>query len=71
MKSKKHTTTTTNEASHQEIGLRSGIVGRSKKPTNDKSQQILTRFLVPSSPSVLHRGSTSATPSTSGVLISG
>jgi len=70
MKSKKHTTTTTNEASHQEIGLRSGIVGRPKKPTNDKSQQSLTRFLVPSSPSVLHRGSTSATP-TSGVLISG
>ena len=43
MKSKKHTTTTTNEASHQEIGLRSGIVGRPKKPTNDKSQQKIGR----------------------------
>ena len=72
MKSKKHTTTTTtNKVSHQETGLRSGTVGRPKKPTNDKSQQSLTRFLVPSSPSVLHRGSTSANPSTSGVLISG
>ena len=60
MKSKKHTTTTTtNEASREDIGFRSGTVGRPKKPTNDKSQQILTRFLVPSSPSILHRGSTS------------
>ena len=50
MKSKKRTATTTNEASHQEIGLRSGTVGRPKKTTNDKSQQSLTRFLVPSSP---------------------
>lgn len=69
MKSKNHTATTTNEHSHEDIGLRSGTVGRPKKPTNDKSQQSLTRFLVPLSPSILHRGSTSADPSTSGVLI--
>jgi len=68
MKSKKHATTTTNEGSHEEIGLRSGMVGRPKKPTNDKSQQNLTRFLVPLSPSILHRGSTSADPSTSRML---
>ena len=38
MKSKKHTDTTTNEGSHEKIGLRSGMVGRPKNPTNDKSQ---------------------------------
>ena len=59
MKSKKHTTNTPNEASHGEIQLMTGMVGRPKKPTNDKSQQILTRFLVPSSPLVLHKDSTS------------
>lgn len=47
MKSKKNIATTTNEGSHEEIGLRSGTVGRPKKPTNDKSQQSFTRFLVP------------------------
>jgi len=69
MKSKKHTDTTTNEGSHENIGLRSGMVGRPKNPMNDKSQQSLTRLLVPLSPSVLHRGSTSANPSTLGMLI--
>jgi len=69
MKSKKHISTTTNEGSCEEIGLRSGTVGRPKKPTNGKSQQTLTRFLVPLSPSILHRGSTSVDPSISGVLI--
>jgi uncharacterized membrane-anchored protein YjiN (DUF445 family) len=69
MKSNKHISTT-NEASHNTIGLRTGIVGRPKKPTNDKSQQSLTRFLVPSSTPLSHRGSTSANPSTSGMLIS-
>ena len=69
MKSKKHTATTTNEGSHEEIGLRSGMVGRAKNITNDKSQQSLTRFLVPLSPLLLHRGSTGADPSTLVVLI--
>lgn len=65
MKSKKHTTTT-DEAS---LGLRSGVVERPKEPTSDKSQKSLSRFLAPSSPSLLHRGPTSANPSTSSVLI--
>ena len=47
MKSKRHTTTTTNEGSHEEIGLRSGTIGTCKKPTNDKSQQSLNRFSGP------------------------
>ena len=40
MKSKKHTNNTTVEASHDIVVLRSGTVGRPKKPTNEKSQQI-------------------------------
>ena len=54
MKSKNHTTTTTVEASHDTVVLRSGTVGRPKKPTNEKSQQSLTKFLIPSLPSPLH-----------------
>lgn len=69
MKSNKHTTTTTNEASCEETRLRSGTIGRPKKPTNDKSQQSLTRFLVPSSPSLLCMDDTSSKPSTSFGLI--
>lgn len=66
MKSKEHTTT--DEDSYETIVLRSGTTERLKKLTNDKSQQSLTSFLVPSSPHVLHRGSTNANPSTLGVL---
>ena len=69
MKSKKHTTNTIVEASHDTVVLRSGTVGRSKNPTNDKSQQSLTKFLIPSLPSLLHGVSTSSQASTSGVLI--
>ena len=69
MKSKKHISTI-DEASHNLVGLRNGTVGRPKKPTNDKSQQSLTRFLVPSSIPLSHRDSTSANTSTSGILIS-
>ena len=68
MKSKKHTTTTY-EASHDTIVLRSGKVGRPKKPTNDKSQQSLTKFLILSLLSPLHGVSTSLQASSSGVLI--
>lgn len=68
MKSKKHTTTI-DEASHDTVVLRSGTVGRLKKPTNVKSQQSLTKFLIPSLPSPLHGVSTSSHASTSGVLI--
>ena len=68
MKSKNHTTTTY-EASHDTIVLRSETVGRPKKPTNEKSQQILTKFLIPSLPSPLHGDSTISQDSTSGVLI--
>ena len=67
MKSKTHTTTTY-EASHDTVVLRSGTAGRPKKPTNDKSQQSLTKFLIPSLPSPLHGVSTSSHASTSGVL---
>ena len=49
--------------------LRSGIVGRQKNPTNDKSQQSLIKFLIPSLPSLLHGASTRSHDSTSGVLI--
>ena len=66
MKSKKHTTNTTFEVSHDTVVLRSGIVGRPKKPTNEKSQQILSKFLIPSP---LYGASTSPHPSTSGVEI--
>ena len=69
MKSKMHISTT-DEASNNTFGLRAGIVGIPKNPTNDKSQQSLTRFLVPSSTPLSHRGSTSANPSTLGMLIS-
>ena len=69
MKSKKHTSNTTVEASHDTIVLRSGIVGRLKKLTNEKSQQSLSKFLIPSLPSPLHGGSTSSKTSTSSVLI--
>ena len=68
MKSKKHTPTI-DEASHDTIVLRSGTVGRPKKPTNDKSQQILTKFLIPSLPSPLHGVSTSSQDSSLGMLI--
>ena len=47
MKSKKHTTNITVEASHDTVVLRSGTVGRPKKPTNEKSQQSLSNFLPP------------------------
>ena len=59
MKSKKLTTNTTVEASHDTIVLRSEIVGRLKKPTNEKSQQSLYKFLIPSLPSPLHGAYTS------------
>ena len=49
LKSKKHTITTY-EASRDTTILRSRTIGRPKKPTNDKSQQILTKFLIPSLP---------------------
>ena len=68
MKSKKHTTTTY-EASHDTIVLRSAKIGRPKKPTNEKYQQSLTNFLIPSLPSPIHGVSTSSQTSTSGVLI--
>ena len=68
MKSKTHTTTT-DEASHDTVVLRSGTAGRPKKPTNDKSQQSLTKFLIPSLPSPSHGVSTSSHASTSSVLI--
>ena len=69
MESKRHISTTY-EASHNTIGLRTGIDGRPKSgPTNDNSQHKLTRFLVPSSTPLSHRGSTSANPFTSGMLI--
>lgn len=35
MKSKRHTNTTTNEGSHEEIGLSSGTVRTHKESTND------------------------------------
>ena len=69
MKSKKHTTNTTVEASHDTVVLRSGTVGRPKKPTNEKSQQSLSKFLIPSLPSPSHGASTCPHPSTSGVEI--
>ena len=69
MKSKKHTTNTIVEASHDIVVLRSGTVGRLKKPTNEKSQQSLYKFLIPSLPSPLHGDSTSPHASTSCVLI--
>ena len=69
MKWKNHISTTY-EASNNTIGLRSGIVGRPKKPTNDKSQQSLNRFFIPSSIPLSHRGSKSENTSTSGMLIS-
>ena len=69
MKSKKHISTI-DEASHNLVGLRTSTVGRPKNPTNDKSQQSLTRFLVPSSIPLSHRGSKSENTSTSGMLIS-
>ena len=70
MKSKKHaTTTTTDEASHDTIVLRSGTIWRPKKPTNEKSQQSLTKLLIPSLPSPLHGACTSSLSSTSGALI--
>ena len=68
IKLKKHTTTT-DEDSHDTIVLRSGIVGRPKNPTNDKSQQSLTKFLIPSLPPPLHGFSTISHASSSGVLI--
>ena len=69
MKSKKHTTNTTPEASHYTVVLRSGMVGRLNRPTNENSQQSLTKFLIPSLPSPLHGVSTSSHASTLGVLI--
>ena len=69
MKSKKHTTNTTVEASHDTVVLSSGTVGRPKKPTNEKSQQSLFKFLIPSLSSPLHGDSTSPHPSTLGVEI--
>ena len=70
MKSKKHTTyNTTVEASHDIVVLRSGTIGRPKNPTNEKSQQSLIKFLIPSLPSPLHGASTSSHASTLGVLI--
>ena len=69
MKSKKHTTNTTFEASHDTAMLRSGMVGRLNRPTNENSQQSLTKFLIPSLPSPLHGASTSPHASTSGVEI--
>jgi hypothetical protein len=68
MKSKKHITST-DEALHNTSRSRIGTTDRPKKPTIEKSQQSLTRFLVPSSPSLLHMGSTNPGASTSGVLI--
>ena len=68
MKSEKHSTTT-DEASRDTIVLRSRTVGRSKKPTNDKSQQILNKFLILSLQSPLHGVSTSSQASILGVLI--
>ena len=68
IKLKKHTTTT-DEDSHDTTVLRSGIVRRPKNPSNDKYQQSLTKFLIPSLPSLLHGVSTSSWASTSGVLI--
>ena len=68
-KSKKHTTTTIDEASHDTIVLRSGTIGRPKKPTNEKSQKNLSKFLIPSLPSPSHGASTRPHPSTSGVEI--
>ena len=68
MKSKKQTTTT-DDPSHDTYVLRSGKVGRPKKPSNEKSQQSLSNFLIPSLPSPLHEASTSPHPSTSGVEI--
>ena len=68
MKSMKNTTTT-DEDSHDTIVLRSGIVGRPKNPTNEKSQQSLSKFLIPSLPSPLHGASTCPHPSTLGVEI--
>ena len=69
MKSKNHTTNTTVEASHDTVVLRSGTIGRPKKPANEKSQQSLTKFLIPSLPSPLHGASTIPHASTSCVLI--
>ena len=68
MKSKKHTTTT-DEASHDTVVWRSVTVGRPNKPANEKSQQNLSKFLIPSLPSPLHGDSTSSHDSTLGVLI--
>ena len=68
MKSKKHISTIV-EASHNPFGLRTDTIGRPKKTTNDKSQQILTKFLIPSLPPPLHGVSTSSQDSSSGVLI--
>ena len=67
-KSMKHTTTTI-EASHDTTVLRIGTIGRPKNSTNEKYQQSLTNFLIPSLTSPLHGVSTSSRASTSGVLI--
>ena len=68
MKSKKHTTSTY-KASHDTIVLRSVTVGRPKNPTNDKSQNFFTKFLIPSLPPPLHGVSSSSWDYGLGVLI--
>jgi hypothetical protein len=68
MKSKNHITSI-DEASHNTSRSSIGTIRKPKNPTTEKSQQSLTRLLVPSSPSLLHRGSTSSSASTSSVLI--